>query len=795
MVRRSPLRYLLCLFAVAAWQPIMALATSPADELIATVPPLPEDLNQDVSTSGLLADEPSVRFIMEPLRMAQVPVPSVSPVAPRPSAPQGTSTIQQDSPGAFSQRAEPDTQRLNPSILDPIIREGRSSRQLWSPGTDYVEGTESILRRTRDVGNLVHQSRASNGIAAQQRNAVTSDIRIRGFRAGQNIGAGSYWNPGRPDLDTALNKIFSNNVESLLIIKGPYSVRYGPGFNVVDMELMSSPRFSQPSWQGTTSVNYETNGEVFYGREHLWGGGTDWGVRANYGHGTGNDYVDGVDFLIPNSFKSRDLLISVGRDLSPDSTLEFSYLRLDQTDVEFPGLVYDLNWLVTDGFELEYLSRSPGFADSFRAEAWYNRTRFEGDTLRPSKNRQIPSLREVLYSPDGSSGYAITDVDGSSIGYRLDWTWEERDFAVTVGTDLIYLDNTLNDIEPLRSPDDNNFPVPHSNSADVGLFADYTESVNQAFTVSFGTRLDFIRTRSSEYVAGVPGLISDELLADLDQTFTLWGGYVLAEYECDEHLIVDAGLGMARRPPSLVEMYSNSAFIGTLQRGLTYLLGDPELDAETLRQVDIGCRWEYGAFRGRTSAYYAWVDDYITYDLTSSDPGGLAGLALVNTDLAILTGIEMAAEYQVAPAWGLFSKMFFTEGRDLGRNKPARTFGYPRSGIAGRASEPLPGIAPLEAQLGIRWMDPTPSGRWSVELLARVVDNQDRIAASLEEIATPGFTTWNVHSFCQVTDRVMLVAGVRNFTDKFYREHLDYLSGLGVYQKGTNFYFGTDVSY
>jgi outer membrane receptor protein involved in Fe transport len=730
------------------------------------------------------------------IRLAQAPLDPAQPVAPR------INTDPAALPNASPKVAATTTGfRPSGSLFGPIanvdIGVGASAA---GPVTDIVPGIEAIMLRTRDVGGLAFQSKSTNGISAHQRNAVTSDIRVRGYRAGQNIGAGSYWNPGRPDLDTALNKIFSYNVDHLVVVKGPYAINYGPGFNFIDMQLLQSPRYADgPGWNGTTSLNYETNGEIWYGREHLWGGGEDWGARVSYGHGTGNDYEDGEDVLIPNSFKSRDLYATIGRDLSEHQSIEFSYIRLDQTDVEFPGLVYDINWLVTDGFELEYLDTESPLGDVFRAEAWYNRTRFEGDTLRASKNRQIPQLRNILSSPDGQSGFAITDVDGSSVGYRLDWTWEQNSHAVRFGTDLIYLDTTLNDIEPLSFPFDNNFPVPHSNSADIGIFADYTETVTDQLSVTLGGRADLIQTRSSEFVEGVPLPTPLLLGSELDQSFTLWGAFLTADYAIDPNWALNGGVGFAQRPPSLVEMYALGSFIGTLQQGLTFVQGDPQLNPERLRQIDLSLAWDYDRFGGRLSGFYSWIDDYITYDLTTppaSQVGGLSqGVAYVNTDLATISGFELASHYDLSASWSLFGKMFYVEGRDRMRSVGARLQPGPRSGLVGRGHEPLPGISPLEALVGVRWHDPSPDNLWGVELAARIVDNQDRIAESLSEIATPGFTVWNVHSYWQLTDNVLFLTGVQNLTDKFYREHLDYRSGLGVFQRGVSFYFGTDISY
>lgn len=73
------------------------------------------------------------------------------------------------------------------------------------------------------------------------------------------------------------------------------------------------------------------------------------------------------------------------------------------------------------------------------------------------------------------------------------------------------------------------------------------------------------------------------------------------------------------------------------------------------------------------------------------------------------------------------------------------------------------------------------------------MDNQDLVAKSLRELPTPGFTTYDVHSFWQVNQNVLLVAGVENLTDKQYREHLDIRTGVS--QPGINFAFGTQIVY
>jgi hypothetical protein len=188
-----------------------------------------------------------------------------------------------------------------------------------------------------------------------------------------------------------VSKLDSRIVEDVFVIKGPYSVRYGPGYDFVHVDVLGAPRYADGfEWHGSTSFDYKLNGQQWYGRQNLWAGAQDWGMRAGYGHRTGNDYRTGDGFEIPSSYKSRDLDLALGADLSGDKSVEFQYLRLDQTDVEFPGYAFDIDYLVTDGFELQYVATDSVLADRLAVEAWYNRTRFDGSAQREGKRRQFP---------------------------------------------------------------------------------------------------------------------------------------------------------------------------------------------------------------------------------------------------------------------------------------------------------------------------------------------------------------------------------------------------------------------
>lgn len=724
-----------------------------------------------------------------------------------------------------------------------MVSQQRRVRYPWGT-SEFVLGSESGFRVSSDLGNLLDKTLSAPAARTQSRAPNSSDPRVRSARTGRLVVSGSYWTPAREDLDTPLDKIDSRLLQDMVVIKGPYTARLGPGLRFVDFQLLDSPRY-EDGFQGfaSTSLEYKTNGQQWYGRQNIWGGGQDWGFRVGYGQRTGSDYETGAswfnaDGLIPASYNSRNLHVAGGYDPTATSRWEFYYLRQDETDVEYPSLIFDVNAMVTDGYQVRYLDWGGAGYDLLEVEGWYNRTALTGDTSRDGKNRQIPNLRDLFaLAPDQ---YLTTDVDGMSAGYRAAITWGEADcLQWTVGTDLIRLGQQLNDVVPdteqvvpfppfpTFTVPGINYPIPRSHSLDIGLFTEQIWPYESGLTVRTGARVDLIRSDAREFVPGmgiyegfppenVPIGLSELKDAELEQFFVPWSLYAMAEYPLTTSWSVMGGAGYGMRPPTLTELYAAGPFLGSLQPGLTYVQGDPELDPERMVQLDVGLRGDLGDTRVSLTGFHAWVFDYITYDDVSLyhqppfpplEPGqDLQQVAYVNTDLATLTGFELLADRDLSSWLTAFAWMSYVRGDDHGRDAPSRVAALlreqadfdpetPRSFVEGVEREPLPGISPLEARVGLRVHQPCPRPVWGAEFEVRMVDRQDRVAATLFEQVTPGFTILNARAFWRPWEDFSLFGGVENITDKFYREHLDFRTGRGMFRPGVNFYLLTEVVY
>ena len=228
----------------------------------------------------------------------------------------------------------------------------------------------------------------------------------------------------------------------------------------------------------------------------------------------------------------------------------------------------------------------------------------------------------------------------------------------------------------------------------MGLFTEQVLPFDSGLSLRTGARVDFIGTDARDRVSGMgvyegfPPVVTEKGLselkqAELEQQFFPWMLYATAEQPLTTDWTLMGGASYGMRPPTLTELYSAGPFLGSLQPGLTYVEGDPELDPERMVQLDLGVRGDLGDLRLSVTGFYAWVFDYITYDDISLqyqppfgepfEPGqGLQQAAYVNTDLATLTGFEFLADQDFCSWLTGFAWMSYVQGDDHSRTDPSR---------------------------------------------------------------------------------------------------------------------------
>ena len=733
-----------------------------------------------------------------------------------------------------------------------------SNAAAGAPGGASLDGTQSsvdaaaadtgdldavLLRAQHDAATLL---REVPGVTVDAHAPNMHETALRGRRLGQVPAKGSYWFPARQDLDTLMSKIDSTMVDDIVVYNGPYSALYGPGLAFYDVELLRAPRYdvgSEFQTHSTSLLQYETNGDQWNGRQAFWGGDEAWGFRGGYSHRGGSDYETGNGDELPSSYKSRQADLALGGWLTPDSRFDVQYIRLDQTDVEFPGQFFDINALVTDAVDATYEVYDQPLFDVLTTDLWYNRTDFYGDNLRPGKRRILPLDNVLAEFPDAdpnnpggtqriSTAFnSFTDVAAYSTGFRAAMSWGDVEGdLLTAGADMRYLSQRIdennqialntdtfdaqgNPFGPRQSVTvvDVNNPLPKAHSANPGLFSEWSRPVSDQVRMRAGSRVDTVGMDAAQFDDGVD--LEQGLGGQFDQNFTLGSGFLTFDYLATEEVTFNTGAGFGMRAPTMTEMYAFGPFIAVLpQYVFTSVFGDPNLKPEQLLQADIGVKGDYGDVRTGMQGYHAWVEDYITFDFL--DTGGSAAYAYVNTPLATLTGCEAYGECDLTPMLAGFSTLSYVQGEDHSRQSTIsrqRQLLDPTAQSNERSqplgsgtptpndNEALPVIAPLVGRVGCRLHDPSTDPFWNVEFVANVVDNQDRVAASLREFQTPGYTTYDIFSYWKVGRYSSVSAGVRNLTDKYYQTYFDTRQAgnapvTQVFQPGISFVFGWEYT-
>ncbi|MBN2023833.1 MAG: TonB-dependent receptor [Pirellulales bacterium] len=650
----------------------------------------------------------------------------------------------------------------------------RSGQLVSLPGAGRVAAPEATGLGSPDLADVLRSASNVQSVEVQRRSPVSLDPNLRGFKAGQvyTVADGAYWTPARRDLDTMLSKIDPGMIQDVMVISGPYGLRYGPGFGFIDVVRAPTPRYKHGHESHLLSTgSVRTNGGQLYGRETLFGGSQNWGYRISYGHRRGNDYEAGSGLRIPSSYENRDVWGELSYDLNPYQRLDFAYQRLDQTDAEYACQMFDIRSLVTNGFQLRLVDEDPAAPwTRWATEAWYNRTRFGGDTSH-KHNASFPTIERIEYALDAEvpgpphtlSG--VTDGSVGSSGLRTAMTFGDvEDRHATLGTDYRYLSQHISEVLKVEPAIGGQTYIPtsqpHSWLSDAGMFAEYFVPATPDGDVSLGARVDFIGStaRASDLRPNT------QVTGGLDQNEILPAFYWMNRLALDSCWTFKAGFGHAQRPPTLTERYADGVFLGIAQTGYTRVIGDPDLRDERDWQIDLGLEAKHDRWRGRADVFHSWVDQYITWqDDTVVSFADARLLRFVNTDLATLAGFELSGEYDWSDYTTLFGTMRYVEGRDQ------------------TIDAPLPAIPPLDSRVGVRLHDPEGGRRWGLELGTRIVNTQNRLGTVLLlgsqkttiEERTGGFAVWHLRGYYNHTKNLRFVAGIDNLFDRAYQEHLD----------------------
>ena len=447
---------------------------------------------------------------------------------------------------------------------------------------------------------------------------------------------GGYWFPARVDLDTVVSKLNTSDISDILVIRGPLSVRLGPGFAFLDIQVAGDAwRLTTGEFEahGGSSFTYRSNGTGLQGQQSLSGGNAHWGFRLTYDVNVAGDYSSGDCSKLPSSFNNQFVNFAYGIDLAKNQTLEMRYLHVQQYNVLLPGLLTDINSLATDGFTARYTAKETPWFDRLTVDAWINQTTFNGGSPRCADPRANPGPRQYFPGqPIGRQCLACRQLQSRAAGHHdqreCPVLWHAHDHDLGRGhqgqllgcADARLFRSNYNEFDAFNlsvlsgTNQPANLGIPSAQQLDAGGFADGMLPIGENVTLKAGGRFDYLNTRFLHFGPNVPmATYLSQVGTPIDRNFMLFGGYATAEAKLNSAWTAQLGYGFAERPPTLTELYTGGAFLGLIQNGFNSIYGDPTLRPEQMHELNASLTGKYDEFRIGGNAFYAFVPNYITY--------------------------------------------------------------------------------------------------------------------------------------------------------------------------------------
>lgn len=533
--------------------------------------------------------------------------------------------------------------------------------------------------------------------------------------------------PNRMDPPTAYTSVES--YDRVTVIKGSRTVVYGGGGSGGTVLFERDwPMIDEKGYSVDLSGSYEDNSDK-------WELGADAAVGSDEGYvrfiahkSEGEDYEDGNGNTVDSEYKSESNAVLAGIRLGEYTTLQASYEKSGEEDVEFPGAKMN----------------SP-FADSESTRIKLAH-QFQSGGLQQLKLDLYQSDVEHLMDNASMSAPSTSDTDG----FRLVLEANVADIDWTFGADM-----QNNERNAVGISNATNMVVfshwPGVSIDQMGLFVEGEKALGEDDVLKAGLRYDRIEASASRATQpfGNMGMNTPTTLynqkygtTDTDSTENNIGGLISWTHRLSTQYTLETTLSRSVRTADASERYIAVNKMGTKW------VGNPQIDPEKHHQLEVSLASDMEKLNWMLSGWYNQVDDYILRQKVAGDD------IYRNVD-AELYGIELEASYALDANLTLGANLAWLQGKNEDDNTD------------------LSRISPLELTTSLDYVQQN----WKVGAELKLVDGQNNVCLNSTSCggqdvrATPGYGLVNLHGEYRLPAGVTVAMGVDNLLDKSYTLH------------------------
>jgi len=318
------------------------------------------------------------------------------------------------------------------------------------------------------------------------------------------------------------------------------------------------------------------------------------------------------------------------------------------------------------------------------------------------------------------------------------------------------------------------FLQPTENLAAAGFI--FEEVKLAPVRLQFGARVehDAVSIDSSD-----PELTSLTSPSQKNQDFLPVSGAAGAIYDFAKDWQLALNLTYSQRAPTPEELFARGPHDATFQ----FIIGDPNLDVEINRSVDLSLRRTAGRVTGFVSGFYTSYDGFIDFTPTGEIEDGLQ-VFIYTPKKATFYGGEGRVDFHLLPlsitkisepSDSKSVKNVITKGEQIVEKNPNDLYLRLQADYVhaeDSSGEPLPRITPFRYGISLNYE----SEHWLASIEGWRVDAQNRVAEF--ETTTPGYTFFNIsagYKFQAWRTYNYLYVRATNLLDAEGRDHLSFL--------------------
>ncbi|MEZ5539602.1 MAG: TonB-dependent copper receptor [Pseudomonadales bacterium] len=590
-------------------------------------------------------------------------------------------------------------------------------------GADYLKAIPgfSVIRKGGTDGDPVFR-----GMAGSRLNILLDGEMLFG-------GCGS-----RMDPPTAY--VFPESYDSISIIKGPQTVRNGPGNSagtiLFERQLQRLPETSFNAHISTLVGSFDRNDEMV----DVLAGTPDFYIRGTATNAHQGDYRDGDGKKVHSQYQRWSANAAAGWTPDENTTLELSMGHSDG-EAAYADRGVDGSLFKRDNLGIKLIKENLTERwKKLEVQAYYNYVDHVMDNY---------SLR----TPTGMMATRMAmNPDRETLGARLANT-------VLLGerTELVFGSDTQQNQHSNRTTMNQDMMrfqdkdrVEDANVEQVGVFGEITHHYNDKQRIISGLRHDHWHAEDKRQTVMLNMMMSaPNPTAGDERVEELTSGFMRYEHDiADDTAYV--GLGRSERFPDYWELISKET-----ADSVSAFNADPEKTT----QLDLGYLFARGQWTGSVSAFYNHIDDYLLIQSGVVKPMGMMGrrtTTITRNIEAHSWGGEAELGYAINDNWRVDASLAYVRGENDTDDKS------------------LAQLPPLEARFGLHYDD----GTWSYGALWRAVAKQTHVSVNQGNIAgqdignTRGFGVLSLNAGWKVMPNLQLTTGIDNLLDKTYAEHI-----------------------